>query len=102
MTIPDLSVPAAITAMAVVTIGCRIGGYVLFSRITPTPFLRRLLAHIPGCIFCAFVVPTLIAGPARNWPAAAATILAMTLTRNLGVAIGAGVSVAWGLKLLAS
>ena len=52
----------AIAAMAAVTLACRCGGYFVFSRIRPTPFIRNALVHLPGCIFVAYVVPRLLTG----------------------------------------
>ncbi len=90
----------AITAMAAVTLACRCGGYFIFSRITPTPFLRNTLTHLPGCIFIAYVVPALFRAPPADWFGAAATILVMIFSRNLGAAIAAGVAAAWSATAL--
>jgi uncharacterized membrane protein len=87
----DLSVYEAIAAMAIVTVICRCGGYIIFSRITPSPAVKRALAHLPGCIFAAYVVPALVAGPPQNWAGAAATMAVMAKSRNLGFSIIAGV-----------
>ena len=89
----------AISAMAVVTLLCRCGGYFLFSRMTPSPWLRKALAHLPGCIFAAYVLPALLVGPARNWAGAAATLVVMGCFRNLGLSIAAGVAAAWVASL---
>ncbi|HQT39173.1 MAG TPA: AzlD domain-containing protein [Acidocella sp.] len=86
-----LSVYLAIAAMALVTWGCRCGGYLLFSRITPSPALRRALAYLPGCIFIAYVVPALMSGPPQNWGGAAVTMVTMATSRNVGLSIAAGV-----------
>jgi uncharacterized membrane protein len=91
----EISTLWAIAAMALVTLGCRCGGYFLFSRIMPSTKLRLALAHIPGCIFAAYVIPALLQGPARNWIGAAATLAVMALFRNLGVSIAAGVAATW-------
>jgi len=90
----------AIAAMAAVTFACRCGGYFIFSRITPTPFLRNVLVHLPGCIFIAYVVPALLRGSPASWMGAGATILVMAFSRNLGAAIAAGVAAAWGATAL--
>ena len=86
----------AIAGMTVATLACRIGGYALFARITPPRFVRRMLTHVPGTIFTAFVVPALLRGGAQDWIGAAATIGSMLLFRNLGIAIGLGVATVWG------
>lgn len=90
----------AIAAMAAVTLACRCGGYFVFSRIRPTPFIRNALVHLPGCIFVAYVVPRLLAGSLADWIAAIATILTMIRTRNLGASIAAGIAAAWGATAL--
>jgi uncharacterized membrane protein len=95
----QLSILLAIAAMAAVTIACRCGGYFLFARVEPSPLVRRALAYLPGCIFAAYVVPALIAGPPGNWIGAAATMLTMWRTRNLGVSIAAGVACGWGARV---
>jgi uncharacterized membrane protein len=77
----------AIMAMALVTLACRCGGYFVFARISPSPFMRRALAHLPGCIFVAYVVPALMARPSGDWLGAAATMGSMLITRNLGVSV---------------
>ena len=90
----------AIAAMATVTLACRCGGYFVFSRIRPTPFIRNALVHLPGCIFVAYVVPHLLAGSPATWIGAAATLLTMILSRNLGAAIAAGIAATWGVTAL--
>jgi uncharacterized membrane protein len=90
----------AIAAMATVTLACRCGGYFVFSRIRPTPFIRNALVHLPGCIFVAYVVPHLLAGSLANWAGAIATILTMILSRNLGAAIAAGIAATWAVTAL--
>lgn len=98
----DPSNLVAIAAMAAVTLACRCGGYLIFSRITPTPFLQKALAHLPGCIFMAYVVPHLLAGSPATWMGAAVTIVMMALSRNLGASIAAGVAAVWGATALLS
>jgi len=87
----DVSVYEAIAAMAFVTLICRCGGYIIFSHITPSPVMRRAMAHLPGCIFAAYVIPALIAGPPQNWAGAATTMAVMAKSRNLGLSIAMGV-----------
>jgi uncharacterized membrane protein len=96
----DHSVAWALTGMTVATYGCRAGGYWLFRRIPPKPWLRDLLGYVPGTLFIGYVVPGIIAG---GWPdiaGAAATILAMAASGNFAAAIAAGAAVAWGVWLL--
>jgi uncharacterized membrane protein len=89
----------AIAAMAAVTLGCRCGGYFLFSRIKPSPRLRMALGHLPGCIFAAYVIPSLLAGPAQNIVGALATLAVMAAFRSLGLSIAAGVAATWVASL---
>jgi uncharacterized membrane protein len=91
----QLSILLAIAAMAAVTEACRCGGYLVLSRIPPSPFIRKALSYLPGCIFAAYVFPALLRGPEGNWAGAAATLLTMALSRNLGVSIAVGVATAW-------
>jgi uncharacterized membrane protein len=96
----DPSTLTAIAAMAAVTAGCRCGGYFIFSRFKPNPFIRNVMAHLPGCIFIAYVVPALLRGAPAGWLGAAITILVMILSRNLGASIAAGVAAVWGATAL--
>lgn len=91
----QISILLAILSMALVTLGCRWMGYLVFIQTSPNPFFKRALAHLPGCIFAAYVLPALIAGPTGNWFAAGVTTIAMAKTRNLGISIGAGVATAY-------
>jgi uncharacterized membrane protein len=86
---------AAILGMAAATYLCRAGGYWLFRRVTPGPLLRRMLAHVPGTLFVAYVVPTLLAGGRQQWVGAAATLAVMLRLRSLPWAIVAGTAAAW-------
>jgi uncharacterized membrane protein len=88
---------AAILGMALASFACRGGGYWLFTKIRPTPFLRRVLGYIPGTLFVSFVVPALLAGGVSQWVGAVATIAAMAATRMLPVAILVGTAVAWAV-----
>jgi uncharacterized membrane protein len=85
------SVYEAIAAMAAVTLICRCAGYMIFSHITPPLVVRRAMAHLPGCIFAAYVIPALVAGPPQNWAGAATTMVVMAKSRNLGLSIAMGV-----------
>jgi uncharacterized membrane protein len=86
--------------MAAVTLACRCGGYLVFSRVRPTPFIRDAMAHLPGCIFVSYVVPRLLTGSPATWVGAIATILTMLLSRNLGASIAAGIGATWAVTAL--
>ncbi len=91
---------AAIVAMALATYGCRAGGYLVFTRIRPTPFLRAVLTYIPGGIFMSYVTPALVHGGLPSFAGAAVTVGAMAATRNLAVGIFLGTAAAWAVWVL--
>ena len=91
----DASVLAAIVAMTLATYANRAGGYFLFQAIRPSPAVHALLSYVPGTLFVSYVVPALVAGGVQQWVGAVATAAAMAWSRNLSVAIVAGVAAAW-------
>ncbi len=93
----DPSTLEATLGMAAATYLCRAGGYWLFRRVTPTPFLRRVLAHVPGTLFVGYVVPALLAGGRQQWAGAAVTLAVMIRWRSLPWAILAGTAAAWAV-----
>ena len=66
----SVSTLAAIAGMALVTFGCRYGGYWLFRQIRPSPSLRIALGYIPGALFVSYVAPALAVGGPCNGSAA--------------------------------
>ena len=91
---------AAVALMAIATYACRGGGYWLFRQISPSPLVRAILAYIPGTLFVSFVVPAVIKGGLQPAVGTVATLLVMIYSRNLGLAIIAGVAAAWGVWAL--
>jgi uncharacterized membrane protein len=91
---------AAILAMALATYACRGGGYWLFRQIQPTPLLRAVMAYIPGTLFVSFAAPAVLAGGLQPVVGAAATVVAMLLTRSLSWSIAAGTAGAWVVWVL--
>ena len=91
---------AAIIAMMLATYACRAGGYLLFTRIRPTPFLRAMLSYIPGGIFMSYVTPALVHGGLPSWIGAVITVGAMVLTRSLVAGIFLGTAATWAVWLL--
>jgi uncharacterized membrane protein len=86
----------AIVAMGAVTYATRAGGFWLAQRLSPGPFFRAWLEHLPGAVFAALVAPMVIgAGPA-GWLAAAAGFGAMRWTGQFLLAIVIGVLVYLG------
>lgn len=86
----------AILGMALVTYACRAGGYAILRSLRPPPFLEALLRHLPGTLFAAYLAPPLLAGGPAAWIGATAVVAAQIATRNMGLAILAGVAAAWG------
>lgn len=96
----DAPTLAAILAMAGVTWGLRAVGYLVLSWLPPTPFLRAVLAHLPGCLFAAYLAPVLARGGAATLAAGLATAAAMAATRSVPVAMATGVGTVWLLRLM--
>lgn len=88
----------AILGMALVTYACRAGGYALLRSVRPPPFVEAMLRHLPGALFVAYVAPPLLAGGPTFWIGAAAGVAVQVATRNMGLAILAGVAVVWGAQ----
>jgi branched-subunit amino acid transport protein len=93
-----LDVLLAILGMALVTYACRAGGYAILRSIRPPAWVEALLRHLPGALFMAYVTPPLVAGALPAWVGALAVIGVQLATRNLGVAICAGVAAVWGMQ----
>lgn len=88
----------AILGMAVVTYACRAGGYAILRSIRPPAFLEAMLRHLPGTLFAAYVAPPLLAGGQAAWIGAAAVVAVQIASRDMGLAILAGVAAAWGAQ----
>jgi branched-subunit amino acid transport protein len=93
-----LDVLLAILGMAVVSYACRAGGYAVLRSVRPPEFIEAMLRHLPGALFVAYVVPPLVAGSLPAWIGAVAVVGVQLATRNLGVAICAGVAAVWGAQ----
>jgi branched-subunit amino acid transport protein len=88
----------AILAMALVTYACRAGGYAILRSVRPPAFVDAMLRHLPGALFTAYVTPPLVAGALPAWVGALVVVGVQVATRNLGVAICAGVAAVWGMQ----
>jgi uncharacterized membrane protein len=88
---------AAILGMAIATYACRAGGYWVFSKIKPTPFLRAVLTYIPGTLFVSFVLPALVRGGGQTTIGALATLAVMLRTRSFPWSMLAGTTAAWAV-----
>jgi uncharacterized membrane protein len=90
---------AAILGMALATYLCRAGGYAVLRVTRPPPFVQAMLQHLPGCIFVAFLAPTI----ARlGWPSVLAGVVVLLVQARLGklaLSILAGVGALWLLRL---
>lgn len=86
---------AAIAGMALATYAIRAGGYWLFSKIRPSPFLRSVLGYVPGTLFASFVIPALVNGGLTPTVGAIATLAVMLTLRSLPVAMFVGTAAAW-------
>jgi uncharacterized membrane protein len=90
----------AIVLMGLVTYASRAGGFWLARRVTPGPFMRAWLEHLPGAVFAAMVAPMVVgAGPA-GWMAAGAGFVAMRRTGHFLIAVAAGLAVYIAAKRL--
>ncbi len=95
--------PAALLAillMAIVTYGCRAGGYWLMGRVTISPRIEIGLTYLPGAVLISLVAPAMAEEGIPGVCAVAATALAMRLTNSLLVAMVAGVGTVWLMRQL--
>jgi uncharacterized membrane protein len=90
----------AILGMAVVTYACRAGGYAILRSVRPPAFVDAMLRHLPGALFVAYVAPPLVGGGPAFWIGAVAGVAVQVATRNMGLAILAGVAAVWGAQAL--
>ena len=92
---PELSLHGptliAILGMAVAVFLIRAGGLFLARRVTPTPWVEAFLAHLPGAMFVALIVPTIIAGGTLYIGAALATFVSARLRAPLVVSMAVGI-----------
>jgi branched-subunit amino acid transport protein len=91
----------AILGMALVSYACRAGGYAILRSFRPPEFIAAMLRHLPGALFVAYATPPLVAGSWPAWVGAVVVVGVQLATRNLGLAICAGVGAVWGTQALA-
>lgn len=87
----------AILAMALATYAARAGGYAVLRAWRPPRFVEAMLVHLPGCIFVAFILPSVVAGGPWHLVAAVVAVAMMVFTRMLTLSLLAGVAVLWVL-----
>lgn len=88
----------ALLGMTLVTYACRAGGYAVLRAVRPPAFVEAMLRHLPGALFMAYVTPPLVAGALPAWIGAAIVVAVQLATRNIGIAICAGIAAVWGAQ----
>jgi len=78
-----------------VTYASRAGGYAVLRVVRPPAWVEDVLRHLPGCLFCAYVAPPLLAGSWPAWLGALVVIGVQLRTRNMSLAIILGVAAVW-------
>ena len=89
-----------ILGMAAGTYLTRAGGLFLMSRVRITPRLEAFLNAIPGAIIVSIVVPSVVTSGPAEVLAGTATLAVAAKTRNLPLAIAAGILCVWLLRHL--
>jgi len=85
----------AILLMALVTYACRAGGYWMMGRVTISPRVEAGLQYLPGAVLISLVAPAMAEEGIPGVLAVIATAIAMRASRNLLVALVAGVGTVW-------
>jgi uncharacterized membrane protein len=99
---PDLSLHTptliAILGMAAAVYLIRAAGLFLARRVTPTARVEAFLAHLPGAMFVALIVPAVVGGgPLYIW-AAFATLLGARLRAPLVLSMAVGIGTLLALR----
>jgi uncharacterized membrane protein len=89
-----------ILGMAAATYAIRAGGLLLADRLPAHGFVATWMRHIPGAVLAALVAPAIVGGGLAEVGAALVTALAYLLSRNLLLAMAAGVGAVFLLRLL--
>jgi branched-subunit amino acid transport protein len=90
-----------VAGMLAVTFGSRLAGLTL--RVELPPFWLRFLHFVPISVFAALVTPSLQGGQGEGEIRLTAAVVTGVLawrTRNLGVALLAGLLAFWSLRLV--
>lgn len=82
-----------IVGMALATYATRAGGVWLMGRITISARIESWLRHVPGAILVAIVAPGIVTGGLAAMGASAATALVAARTKQLLLAMVAGIAV---------
>lgn len=94
----DSTAVLAIGGMALVTYATRVGGLWLLGRVTLTPRVEAWLERVPGAVLAAIVAPAALSAGVPGVLALLAAVLVMARTRNLLLALIAGVATVWLLR----
>lgn len=84
--------------MALATIIARLGGLWLMKRVKMSSFTERWFRNLPGALLIAIVAPTVLNGSVAETVAALVVILMMIKTKNLLLAMCAGVATVFLVK----
>jgi uncharacterized membrane protein len=90
----------AILAMAIAAYAVRAGGLLIGRRLPQSGPVAEWLREVPAAILVAVVAPEIFRGGAAAMLGAAVTALVMWRSRNLFLAIGAGVLAVLGARYL--
>lgn len=95
---PEPRALAAILGMALATYATRAGGVWLLGRTRPSRLLTAWLNQLPGAILVALVAPAVLAAGFAGVIAGACTALVAARTRNIALALVAGVVALWVMR----
>lgn len=87
-----------ILLMATVTYALRAGGYWMMGRVTFSPRMETGLAHLPGAVITALVVPATINAGVPGVAGLVTVAIVMRRWNNLFLALVLGISVVWVLR----
>jgi len=92
----------AILGMAAAVYLIRFAGLFLARRMTPTPWVEAFLAHLPGAMFVALIVPTVIGGGTLYIGAGLATLASARFRAPLVVSMAVGIGTLLVLRTVTS
>ncbi|HZU67213.1 MAG TPA: AzlD domain-containing protein [Ktedonobacteraceae bacterium] len=96
----DMLALLTILGMALVTYLTRAGGLWLMRFVTPSPRVEAWLRQIPGAVLVAIVAPTVLASSIAETLASVIAVLVAWRTKNVLVAMIAGIAMVWILRHL--
>jgi uncharacterized membrane protein len=89
-----------ILGMAAVTFAIRAGGLLLADRLPRTGFVSAWMRHLPGAVLAALVAPAIANGGPAELVATGVTLVAYLVTKNLFLAMIAGVLAVVAARML--